>query len=65
MAIAAGTVGATLVSALFLLSYGFGASIPALFLQMVPTIAYHILLAAPVHAAMLWAKRRQASNLGG
>ena len=65
VAIAAGTVGATVVSALFLLSYGFGGSIFALFLQMVPTIAYHILLAAPVHAAMLWAKRRQASNLGG
>lgn len=64
VAIAAGTVGATVISALFLLAYGFDGSILVL-LQMVPTIAYHILLAAPVHAAMLWAKRRQASNLGG
>ena len=65
VAIAAGTVGATLMSAMFLLFYGFGASILAVLWQMVPTIAYHILLAAPVHAAMLWVKRRQASNLGG
>lgn len=65
VAIVAGTVGATALSALFLLAYGFTGAIPPLLLQMIPTTAYHILLAAPVHAAMLWVKRRQASNFGG
>jgi len=63
--IAAGTVGATILTAVFLLAYGRSEAIPALLLQMVPTMAYHVLLAAPVHAALLWLKRFQASKLGG
>ncbi len=58
VAIIAGTVGATAVSAFFLLAYGYGGGIPALLIQMIPTTAYHVLLAAPVHAAMMWLKRR-------
>ena len=65
VAIVAGTVGATVLSALFLLAYGLAGAIPAVFLQMIPTTAYHLLLAAPVHAALLWLKRFQASKLGG
>ena len=65
VAIVAGTVGATVLSALFLLAYGLAGAIPAVFLQMIPTTAYHLLLAAPVHAALLWLKRLQASKLGG
>ena len=62
VAMVAGTVGATTVSTLFLLAHGFAGEIPSLWLQMIPTTAYHVLLAAPVHAAMLWVKRRQVLN---
>ena len=62
VAIFAGTVGATVVSALFLLAYGWAEGIPTLLMRMIPTTAYHILLAAPVHAAVLWLKRRQVLN---
>jgi len=60
VAMIAGTVGATTVAAFFLLAYGFAGRIPALLVQMIPTTAYHVLLAVPVYAAMLWLKRRQA-----
>jgi rod shape-determining protein MreD len=65
VAIVAGTMASTAISALFLLAYGLAGSIPALLIQMIPTTAYHILLAVPVRAAMLWLKRRQTSNLRG
>lgn len=65
VAVIAGTLGSTAVAAVFLVAYGFAGAVPALLLQMIPTTAYHILLAAPVHAALLWLKRRYASNLGG
>jgi len=62
VAIVAGTVGSTVVSMVIMLAYGFADGIPALLMQMLPMTAYHILLAAPVHAAMLWLKRRRALN---
>ena len=62
VAIIAGTMGSTLMTALFLLAYGWAEGIPLLLMQMFPTMAYHVLLAAPVHAAMLWVKRRQVLN---
>jgi len=62
VAIIAGTVGSTVVSMVIMLAYGFADGIPALLMQMLPMTAYHILLAAPVHAAMLWLKRRRALN---
>ena len=65
MAIVAGTVGSGVLSALFLLAYGLAGAIPALFLRMVPVTAYHLLLAAPVYAALLWLKRLQAPKMGG
>lgn len=61
LAVTAGTIGATAVSAGFLLAYGMGAGIPALTMRMLPTVAYHILLAAPIHAVVGWWKRRQAT----
>jgi rod shape-determining protein MreD len=65
VAVVAGTIGSTAVAAIFLMAYGFAGAVPSLLLQMLPTTAYHVLLAAPVHAAMLWLKRRYASKLGG
>jgi len=65
VAVFAGTVGSTVVAAIFLAAYGFSGTIPSLFLQMIPTTAYHILLAAPIHSSLLWIKRRYKSKLGG
>ena len=58
-------IAALVLSALFLLAYGLAGAIPALFLRMVPVTAYHLLLAAPVYAALLWLKRLQAPKMGG
>ena len=65
LAIVAGTVGSGVLSALFLLAYGLAGAIPALFLRMAPVTAYHLLLAAPVYAALIWLKRFRASKMGG
>ena len=35
------------------------------FLRRVPVTAYHLLLAAPVYAALLWLKRLQTPKMGG
>ena len=62
MAVCAGTLGAGVATALFIIGYGRTAEISVLLTQLIPTLAYHILLTAPVHAAILWVKRRQAAN---
>lgn len=62
VAVGAGTLGAGIVTIVFLMGYGRGTEIPGLLTQMIPTVAYHILLAAPVHAAILWVKHRQETK---
>lgn len=64
VAVIAGTFGSTVLSLIFLASYGYAGTIPTLLMQLIPTTAYHVLLAAPVHAVTLWLKRRYATNLG-
>ena len=62
VAVAAATIGAAVVAVAFLLAYGQERQIAALLLQLLPAIAYHILLAVPVHFLLGWLMRRQVKK---
>lgn len=49
LAVGAGTVGSVLVATLFFLANNQGRLISALYLQLIPVAAYHMLLTIPVH----------------
>ena len=65
VAIAAGTLGATVAAAVFMVFTGSFGALPALFLYMLPVTLYHVFLMGPVHAFLLWLKRREAAARGG
>lgn len=62
LAVAASTVGAAIIAAVFLIAYGQERQITALFMQLLPATAYHILLAVPVHFLIMWFMRNQTKK---
>ncbi len=62
LAVAVSTAGVAFIAAMFLLAYGQQRQIAVLFLQLIPTTAYHILLAAPVHFLIALLMRDQSNK---
>ena len=62
LAVAAATVGAAVLSVVFLLAYGQERQIASLLVQVLPATAYHILLAVPIHFLIVWLIRSQTKK---
>jgi len=62
LAVAAATVGAAVLTVVFLLAYGQERLIASLLVQVLPATAYHILLAVPVHFLIVWLIRSQTKK---
>lgn len=59
LTVGAGTVGSVLAATLFLLANNQSHLISVLYLQLIPVVAYHVLLMIPVHFFSNWLIRPQ------